>query len=477
MATIKLNGQSAPSNMLCFSDSINIAEYSDSSGGTRSVAYITPSVTAASADSQYYLVVNDESVTNVIEANNSNNRRFYISDRTTTAAHLANALNNCSSLYADFSIFPSGNSVCLSARTVGSKPIVVSGNLPITSAYTAGTATASLYGGKVGLQVSGGGEFIRLEKNYYGGDIGYNVSPIITSIAEYGKVTPFSMKMYSFDKDGHYSNLLGTMNNYATYGYISNDSHPYLPFVEGGMILENKEAHGAKMKFYVASVDTDDANGRTLTFPISVAINKTGTGAIGTVTAYPDTIHGIIMEASVGTGITYTGYGIYDINVTLTGIQTMKRLVISLDAGSQTNNDVETIEYQIINPKRGAWVYNRVLWRNEYGGVSFFDFTEEPQYSYESSNETYRKNFYGFYGNVNVRQESIPYKNENATQVKLGSHLMPVEGTYIADSLMKSKRVWVVEGGLTRYIIPKGIEITEAENAQYRMYLTYEYSM
>ena len=62
--------------------------------------------------------------------------------------------------------------------------------------------------------------------------------------------------------------------------------------------------------------------------------------------------------------------------------------------------------------------------------------------------------------------------------IKLKSHIMERDGRWVFNSLERSKRLWVEENGIKRYIIPNSVEVTEEAdyNGLYTATLKYQYS-
>ena len=62
--------------------------------------------------------------------------------------------------------------------------------------------------------------------------------------------------------------------------------------------------------------------------------------------------------------------------------------------------------------------------------------------------------------------------------IKLKSHIMERDGRWVFNSLERSKRLWVEENGVKRYIIPNSVEVTEESdyNGLYTATLKYQYS-
>ena len=62
--------------------------------------------------------------------------------------------------------------------------------------------------------------------------------------------------------------------------------------------------------------------------------------------------------------------------------------------------------------------------------------------------------------------------------IKLKSHIMERDGRWVFNSLERSKRLWVEENGVKRYIIPNSVEVTEEAdyNGLFTATLKYQYS-
>ena len=131
----------------------------------------------------------------------------------------------------------------------------------------------------------------------------------------------------------------------------------------------------------------------------------------------------------------------------------------------------------MIKPLKATEYYQRILWRNEYGGIEFFDFTAKRSETDSVDIETYEKNIFDFYTNPSYELKKI-YKNDAKKQVKVASHLLESDGRWFANSLMRSKKVWTRINNKTHYIIPKNIDVQEdgTYNNIYTVELTYEYS-
>jgi hypothetical protein len=465
MATVKLNGQTSPSNMLCFSDSINIVEYNDNISGTKATITLTFSSGLSStvtADSQYYITILDETITNVMSPKNATNKRFYISSgESSTAAYVANALSACESLVADWNISNNAGSVYMTAKTIGQKLTNVQSAITtnITTGLTIssgdGSVSSSVFGGKVLVQISGMTDIIRLEKSIYDNYVQFNISPILSSFANYGSDVPFTMSTNTLGSDGTYLNVGAGITNYTTYGYLANQSVPYMS-VSNRIMINDKRGNNDQILYTYSN-----------TIPFTVM--STSENPNGSWTAYNSAL-GFIASGNTAAG-------------TLNGHLADLQAVVPTTAFSQAyyidiSFQGQTVRFNVIKPVKMAEGYTRVYWRNEYGGISFFDFTGQRSETDTAEVETYNKSFYSFYNNSNTFDGKAPYTTKATKEVKVTSHLLEEDGKYISNSLIRSKRMWTYVNGNLQYIVQKAIEVNEDQNYNgvYTITFTFEYS-
>ena len=465
MANLILNGQTNPANMLCFSDTINIAQYYGAVSGTQSMMSLTfppnmgtPSV---SADSQYYITILDETITNVTSPSNANNKRFFIGTNLATAAYVARALAECDSLAADWYIYTSSYTVILEARTIGNKLNVqnpISTNIPsnyLSVSTTAGTASLN-YGGKILLNVSDDThQLATLEKNKYQSETQWNISPVIGSIAEYGKTKMFKLDTQILNNNGTIDVSTPSVNAYVTPGYLANQSEYYL-YLNDRLLINNKR--GAS------------------TYPLYLYGNKLDYSILATsspayISWYTLSSNATVIGYDVISTSSINGY-IADVSTIIPSSAMTDAYYVELEFGR------DRIRFNVIKPLRAAEGATRIYWRNEYGGISFFDFTGKYTETDTVDVETYQKNFYDFYNNPLSFEEKKIYKNNVEKEVTVKSHLMPKNGTYIANSLFRSKRIWTVVNANTHYLLPINIEVNEEDNYNdiYTITFTYKYS-
>ena len=468
---ITLNGLTNPSSLLTFTDVHNILKVSENISGTKAnfvFEFLGDLASTVTSDGQYYVTFLGETVSNVMSPSNSNNKRFYISDIDTTAANFARALRNCGTLMAEFNIIHSGNQVTLLAKTIGQKWSNVSNyfttNIPLTNLNaqgTDGTSYSSLFGAKVDVDVYSGASYnnsnyvTTLEKNFYGNECAFDVSPVLATFSEYGKTIPYSLALSLITADGEWVELNGVNAN-TTYGYLANQSDKY-KYINNVQMLINTNRDQIRYVY-----------GDTIPFSF---LWGDGVGGFTVTVEYLDSAYNVIHTATVQYRTSGYDSHIVDTSISIPSEYSASTYYVDIIISNMT------YRFNVIKPLKAADDYQRVFWRNEYGGISFFDFTGARSESDGIEIETYEKSIYDYYENDAFERKKI-YSQRITKSVKLTSHLMAEDGRWEFNSLMRSKQLWTVINGKTHYIIPKSVEVNEDQNYDniFTATLTYEYS-
>lgn len=461
--TTNLDNTSA--RLICFTDVPNIVTMSESISGNYAQIRLTFNSTlqtTVTATSQYNITILDETIENTMVPQNAVGRFFYIaSDNSSTAASVAFALRACSSLNADWNITYNGSVVTMNARQIGGKLNVqnpIATNIPSNylSTYTSdGTANSGLVGGKVmlGINDGNGTEVTELMKMWHGQRVGFDVSPVLGAMSKYGVATPWSYRSRWMSSQGILSNGSSSPTHYAVIGYLANQSLPYLTY--GDHLLINNKREGSEYPLYVY--------GNTI--PISVFTS--GSSASVTWTAYDASMTAIAsgsepltMEGNIGDGL---------VNIPQGTFNNAYRIDVSFGD--------ETAKFYTAKPLDLSENCTRIFWRGEYGGLMFLDLSAKEGMELTPEVETYSDNIYDFYTNVNVERVKI-YKNASTKRITLRSHLIPKEGTYITNSLVRSRRVWTYRGGKLYGVIPIAVEALESDTSNniYQINITVQFS-
>lgn len=471
---ITYNNLSSPSNILTFTEIPNILKISENVTGNKCTIQFSMNNglrQTVSADSQYYITLFGETITNVMSPENAKNKRFYISDdRVSTAMSIARAFRNCGSLNADFDIFGVNGVVEIIAKTIGSKITTANylqRNIPsqyMSVSVQDGDAFSVLFNSKIDIDVYDSASantsnyVTTLEKNWYGDECAFDVSPVLSTFSEYGQTKPYTFVINIFREDGEWQNQ-GAISGNTTVGYHANQSDKY-KYAQGVQMLLNKNrGSSGTMTLYTYNN----------VIPYSVLCGLDTAGWSVTVSVKDSAFNELYSNTT--TGQRTTSNMIIDTNVAIPQTAITNGYYVDLTVGT------ETTRFNIIKPLKATEYYQRILWRNEYGGISFFDFTGARSESDSVDIETYEKNIFDYHNNDEFERKRI-YLNDYKKTVTLTSHLMEEDGKWIFNSLMRSKKVWTTVNGKTYYIIPKSIDVAEDQtyNNIYTAKLQYEYS-
>ena len=471
---ITYNNLSSPSNILTFTEVPNILKISENVTGTKCTIQFSMSNglrQTVTGDSQYYITLFGETISNVMAPESANNKRFYISDDAeSTAMSIARALRNCGSLNADFYIFGNGSTVDIIAKTIGKKITTANylqRNIPgdkMSVSVQDGSSTSILLNSKIQVDVYNSNaasvnNFITtLEKNWYGDECAFDMSPVLSTFSEYGKTQPYTFVLNVFRDNGEWQNQ-GTVSGNTTIGYHANQSDKY-KYAQGAQMLLNKNrgTNGTMILYTYNNV-----------IPYSVLCGSDTSGWNVKVSVKDSAFNEVY--ANTSTSSRTTSNMIVDTNATIPQTAIKNGYYVDITVGTQTTR------FNIIKPLKATEYYQRILWRNEYGGISFFDFTGSRSETDSVDIETYEKNIFDYHDNNEFERKMI-YKNDYKKSVSLTSHLLEEDGKWIFNSLMRSKKVWTTINGKTYYIIPKSIDVQEDQtyNNIYTAKLTYDYS-
>lgn len=467
--TITYNGVSTPNKLLTFSEVPNILKLNEKITGYKGVfnfTVISSFSNTVTKDGQYYITFLDETITNVMNPKDAKNKRFYVaSDRESIAASIAQAFRNCSSIVAQFNVEHSGNEVKLVAKSLGQKWTNVPHYLDtnISSSYistygTDGTASPSnIYMSKVLVDVLKGESYITtLEKTFYGDECAFDMSPVLSTFTEFGKTADYKFDISTIGQNGVYT-YRGSAYGATCYGYQANQSDKF-EYLNNSYLALN--TNRSQLRYVYGS---------------SIPFSVIGTGDSVSVSYVIKNAAKAQIYSNTGS-VSLSGGYIQDTEFTIPGNIYTLASYVDISVGNKT------ARFKVIKPLKATEYYQRVFWRNEYGGIEFFDFTGSRSESDTVDVETYEKNIFDMYEDNEYEIKKI-YDNDYKKEVKLTSHLLEAEGRYFANSLMRSKSVWTIINKDSlyekkHYIIPRNIDVQEdgTYNNIYTVSLTYEYS-
>lgn len=472
--SITYNGLSSPSDLITLTDVPNILKVHGNDGGSRAdftLTFVGDLFSQVTSDGQYTIQLFGETISNVIDPKNAVNKSFYIGrTNASTAASVAKALRNCSTLAANFLVNNNGSVVNIIARDNGS---MVNGEQWVDSNITTQYMTRSgtdgsadeLQGGLVDVDVFSDGDYVTtLEKNFYNGEVAFDMSPLLTTISEVGELKPYTMSVSS-TKDGEYSSIGSLATNYTSVGYMCNQGYKYL--VNGFQYAQNMSrgeerefANNTILYLYQPKVDLSIYTGNNGGFDIKIdyldsAFNKiTPTRTRDSISCESNSLDDITIYLN-DSGNAYFPLSFY----------------VDIKVGG-----LPKIRYNVIKPLKATEYSQRILWRNSYGGISFFDFTGQRSETRNLETMTYQKNIFGYYDNP-MNELTKTYDNDVDYVVTLKSHLFENDGKYIFNDLMQSSEVWTEINGETYSIILDSVSCEEQnQNNIYEATVRYKYS-
>lgn len=423
----------------------------------------------------WYITINGETITAVDDFSNAINKNFCIFLSTTsTAASMAKALRNCPSLAASFYISNAMNQVTLKARGKGAFTWNLQTNATsyVTTASTAGTVADSIIGGTVDVNIKDGDNnyITTLSKSYYESGMGVDVTPVLTTLAMRGKTVPYKLEVAYTADNGGYSSLGSITGNSITQGYLVNQGFRYLPLntLTNNFIVAQNFSRGEDKSWtnnsmlYVYGNDIPLSWYSKTLSSITVDVNylSSAYAVVHTETkTLTDNSNGWLHNSTVQLNQSYKSEAYF--------------IVLALKDG---NTALTSIGYNVIKPLKATEYYQRIYWRNSYGGVSFFDFTATKTETRDVDITTYQKNIYDFYTEDRNELDMI-YDNKVKYSVTLKSHLIEKDGTYIFNDLLQSPEVWVEVNGEQYGIILDSVSVDEDNrNNLYTATIKYHYS-
>ena len=478
MATITYNNITGAQNLITFTDIHNILKVEDSKGGTYATFTIAVEGDwrgATSTDGQWHITFLGETITNVTDPQNAVNKNFYIaSTNDSTIASMVRAFRNCPNLNATFKIEMTSYGVNFTARQAGSiwtgvqNYFVTNASSYIQTSASDGSAASPLNNCQIDVDVYSNGNYITtLEKTFYDGEAAFDVSPVLTTLSEVGKTVPYEFKVSALNNGGY--NLIGNVGeNHSSVGYMCNQGRKY---------LDNSFLNVAQN---VARGTARDLYNYTLLytyFPkIEMSVYKGNNAGVTVTVDYLDSAFNTITSQTVTWNFGWSSNGIlYDESIDLSmGAYSFFNNAFYIDV---TIPSVAKIRYNVIKPLKATESAQRILWRNSYGGISFFDFTGKKTETRELETTTYQKNIFGYYTDSMNELEKV-YNNEVDYKVTLKSHLFEKDGKYIFNDIAQSSMVWTEINGETYAIIIDSISVDESDNQNdiYEATITYHYS-
>lgn len=498
MVTYTLN-ETQNDNLVLFTDVPNILKIEDNvdiENAQRAFLYFTvtgATTLSVTGDGQYTIMVEGETISNVTDPANAINKNFYISRGTNgdkaTAASIARAFRNCPTIAANWIIQQDGNIVKLDEKnpvetdtqSYYTDMISPSWNGKLTLNASDAQDVSTLVAAKVMVDIYKGvnDDYVTtLEKTCNLNKVAFNLSPVVTTFAEYGKAIPFKYKISYLTNYGAYYELNDPdeEKNYASIGYMVNQGAKYL--VNDSLNIAQNMSRG---KAWAGEVnDNGFIINSTILYIyepyIPLSFYRGNIGGATIIIDYLDSAFNKIGSATTTWHSTDSSKVLVETGYTLNAGQQYNyywenAFYIDFSFGG------DVIRYNVIKPLYATEGNQRVYWRNSYGGISFFDFTGKKSETRSLELQTYKKNIYDFYTDEMNELEKI-YNNNVTYQVTLKSHLFEEDGKYIFNDILQSSKVWTVVNGQSYAIILDSVSVDEVDtnNNIYEATIKFHYS-
>lgn len=465
---IKFNNISYGNDLICFTGIPNILKIKDAADGT--TTRYTMNINAdfssqTTSDNQWYITMMGDTITNVIDPENAISKSFYVSDVASTAVSIMRALRNCPSVSASFSItFNGTSSVILEGKDIGDIPLNIETNIPseyVGGIIRRGSASSILFGGKVDVDILSNGNYITtLEKNYYGDSVSFNLSPVLSSLASYGKTAPFTLDVYTIRQNGVYETIGSVGENYISEGYMVNQGAKFLPFSQETIVAQNMSRGTNKTQLNRDNNSVLYVYGDSI--PCSAYKKELGIAEID-VGYYDSAFNQLGGYDYNDIERTDSNNYIVDFNVPILRQYYPDAFYVMVVFIDSNMNPVYRAVYNVIKPLKATEYYQRICWRNSYGGISFFDFTGAKQESRDIDNQTYQQNIYNYYTEDSNVTDRV-YDNNVNYSTTLKSHLIEEDGKWIFNDLAGAKEVWTEINGEKYNIIIDTVSVDETSS-------------
>lgn len=306
-----------------------------------------------------------------------------------------------------------------------------------------------------------------LEKNYSGQPVTFNLTPVLSTLVKEGEMKQYCCTLYGFS-NGKMKVSHITEPCFITPGYQVNQSEPFIGTFTSCFFAQN-----------VSRGDERDQFNKTylyiyqpmLEFSLYVKNNvQSLSSTISFINSAGESIYTFIYPLNHG------GFGNslcnYQIPLSESYFNSSNYIDITIQG-------IGTVRYNVIKPINATDErdFERIHWYNEYGGISFMDFTGERTEQRKEDIELYTKQNFDFY-TEDGRELTKVYSKKIPITVKHKTHNIDVNGKWLLFSLQNSSVAWTERNGQKYYIHIDDLEIKEASNAShiYTGTITYSFS-
>lgn len=494
--TITLNGLENPENIITFTNCPTILTVSDTWTGTKEGFTIeVQSLSGLTDVEDKYISINGYKISGTSDLSKSVGNRFYItssntlSNRVLAARTICNALNTIGGLSSQYNIWQEtdGNgsfiaTVRLEAKDIGIKSGTIDHNFSrsiISTSKTSGSITSTFNGNttnKVCIDVyrktsmdrintvsTAMGTFITtIEKNAFGGEISFDLSPLFKSYTDEDSMSQFQLVVYSM-VDSSITLLKMLRNIYAVNGYLVNQGGSFMPRFNGCVLAQNvKRGTGS------ASLN----NSILYVYEPSIVLSLFTDNTISSMNVQISYISSALASVGTQNQVIFAGQNLSTFEINLNQIMLNRSAYVDIMIPN-----LGTLRYNVIKPLHATDEQQRIYWNNSYGGTSFFDFTGTRTEERKTDIETYDKSLFDYYKSNRAELKKIYSKDVEIT-VTLTTHNITRDGTWQLFDLQNSFNAWTTVNGKEYGIHITDIKVDETDVAGiYTAEIEYTYSL
>lgn len=494
---ITYNGMTNPSNTISFTGFPNILEISEDNSGTYAMARITISdLNSVNDGNEYTLEINGQKLISTSNLNNAYGNKFYLSssnfDKNIVAYRLVDNLRSLPTLPINYYIMIETDndgllipSIIITAKEAGSqynlevkgtlidkriaKVVLTSGSSSSTLSSNYSKLKVDIYKvenantDKIGTETFNKGKYLTtLTKEVSGNNNYFDLSPILSTVAEHGKINELNLFIYHLT--GNSVELIQRFADlYVVPGYSVNQGYPYLNTFDKLYLAQN-----------VGRGTTKGVLNNTIlyiyepTVPLSLYATAKASSTVIKIN-YVNSARVMFATETVTVPVPLS---LNNFSLNLNKNNFGKSTFVDIDI-----QEVGTLRYNVIKPLKATDEIQRIYFTNSYGGTSFFDFTGERTEQRKTKVEYYQKNLFDYYSEDTVQLNKVYDKNITIT-VTLTSHNIEKDGTWIFFDMQNSTNAWTFVNNKKYFITITDLKISESTvNGIYTASVEYEYSM
>lgn len=471
---IILNGLSNPNSIITFNNVPTILKVDSSGSGNKAKMEITVN-TGGNINDKCYITINDYTITSTNVLGNDVSSVYLVPLSVGATYTKASALSivrafqntgliNNYNIYVDNSNNGTSSKIIVEAKEVGNQYNIKQADTNATyismGGVTNGSSSDSLNGSKVTLDIyNDTNHTVTIEKNYYKNGINFDLSPILSTFTENGKVSKYNV-IASYTKNGQTNSIGELKDNYAVNGYSVNQGNFYIPTFTGLYLAQNVSRGSNKTTYNNTVLYYIDGEQITLSFYCSDLSSKSLT-----IKYLDSSLNAISTQA-----VSFTPSAMLH-TYTFTPVEGAYYIdIVTPNQGTVRYTNVKPLKYG--NNKD----YQVLYWYNSYGGVSFFPFTAKREETRETEKTLYKKQNFNIYTD-DIKAMNKVYSMENEYSVTLTTHYLEKDGIYSLYDLMNSFEVWTEVNGVKYEVIIDQVSVNESSvSGVWQGTVTYKYS-